>query len=273
MVLLVLALAWGTVLFFWLRSRSQDTFGDSVGLFHRHLHVLERAAPVSLIAANRLRVPDHQRPFTAPRLRAAGSALPRAGAQGQVRGGAPLVAVKGSGAQLLAQSRRRQTMRRRRDVLFVLVVLVVATLVVAAVTGARLAIFAQVATDLAFVGYVAVLIRLRNLAAEREMKVRVISRPDRRVRSAAGRRAGPRSVGYAPEAYQGYDDGGYEPAYAYADGTRYEPDDYGYESAPRYAVASGYEPTRGYAPAPGYAVARGYAMAGAPDLRRVAVNY
>ncbi|MHB1931168.1 MAG: hypothetical protein ACYCUG_17395, partial [Acidimicrobiales bacterium] len=57
-VLLVLAVAWGAVLVFWFRSRSQGSFGDSVGMFHRHLHVLERTTPATLAPANRLRGPS-----------------------------------------------------------------------------------------------------------------------------------------------------------------------------------------------------------------------
>jgi hypothetical protein len=230
-VLLVLALAWGTVLFFWIRSRSRDTFGDSVGLFHRHLHVLERAAPGSFAPANRLRAPDHQLPYAARR-RVPPATLPR--------GVAPRGAVRGSGAQVLAQTRLRQARRRRRDVLFVLVVLVAGTLVVAAVTRSQPAVMAQLATDVAFVGYVALLVRLRNLAAERELKLRVIHPQARQVRTAPAVRGGRRrAVAYGYAASGGVDE---------------------------------YAETGGYAFAPGYGLASGYAMASGPELRRIAAN-
>jgi hypothetical protein len=251
-VLLVLALAWGMVLFFWVRSRSRDTFGDSVGLFHRHLHVLERAAPGSFAPANRLRAPELQSPFSTRR-RVAPATLPR----GVVARGA---VSRGSGAQVLAQTRLRQTRRRRRDVLFVLVVLVAGTLVVAVVTRAHAAVLAQVATDLALVGYVALLVRLRNLAAERDLKLRVIYPQARQARpvGAGRRRPHPRPAGYGAAAYgsAAYGSAAYgSAAYGYAaDGA----DEYGQ--------------TGGYAFAPGYGLASGYGMASGPDLRRVAAN-
>ncbi|HLI00733.1 MAG TPA: hypothetical protein VKV06_08095 [Acidimicrobiales bacterium] len=165
MVLLVLALAWATVLFFWIRSRSKDTFGDSVGLFHRHLNVLERTAPVGFAAANRLRVPDPT--FASPRRQAAGigTGLPRAVAP---RG----TVARGSSAQLLAQARRRQSRRRRRDVLAALVIVAAVTLLIAGITRSAAVITLQIATDLALFGYMALLVQLRNVAAEREAKVR-----------------------------------------------------------------------------------------------------
>jgi hypothetical protein len=218
-VLLVLALAWGTVLIFWIRSRSQDTLGDSVGLFHRHLNVLQKAAPATLAPANRLRVPDHHSPFVHRRA-AANPVIPRAVAP---RG----AVVRGSGAQVLAQTRLRQTRRRRRDVLFMLAILAAATLVVAVVTRSSLAVVAQLTTDIVFFGYIAMLVRIRNLAAERDIKLRVMypqqqqyvqqqyqpqpyrqPRAQRPARPAAPR---PRRRPVAP-AYTdyGYDEGGYE---------------------------------------------------------------
>jgi hypothetical protein len=163
MVLLVLALAWGAVLFFWFRSRSQGSFSDSVGLFHRHLHVLERAAPGTLAPANRMRGP---RTVTS---------TPRPAVAGQPLSSRPRHPGRTSGAQVVANARRRQTQRRRRDVLFVLGVVVLATLVVAAVTRGTDAILAQLLSDLALGGYVALLVRIRNLAAERELKLRPLT--------------------------------------------------------------------------------------------------
>ncbi len=188
MVLMVLALAWGAVLVFWLRSRSQGSFGDSVGLFHRHLHVLERAAPGTLAAANRLRVPTE-------------GPIPLAARMGTrpapVAVGRPVAMT--SGAALTSAARRRQTQRRRRDVLFVLVVAVVATLVAAVATGARTAIYLQLLSDVAFGGYIALLVRLRNLAAERQVKLRVLHQPQLARGRTAPRRLPSRSA--MPAAY------------------------------------------------------------------------
>jgi hypothetical protein len=198
-VLAVLAVAWGTVLFFWFRSRNQGAFSDSVGLFHRHLHVLERAAPGTLAPANRMRgpiagptplstrmAPPHLA-FTqyaptqyAPTQYASTQYASTEYLQSQT--GPPpawprAVASPSARARVASSARRRRTQRRRRDVLFVLTVLVVATLVLAVGTGSHKLMLAQILTDLVLAGYVALLIRLRNLAAERGMKLRVLHRP------------------------------------------------------------------------------------------------
>ena len=183
MVLLVLAIAWGAVLVAWARSRSRGSFGDSVGMFHRHLHVLERTAPSTLRPANRLRGP-----VVAP--------IPLSSRLGPSRdlGGAPRPARPArrtppnpyaasrpvparSGAGRPSPARRSQVRKRRRDVLFVLVVAVVATLVVAAGAGGHAPWVLQLASDAALAGYVALLVRLRNLSLEREQKLRVLHRP------------------------------------------------------------------------------------------------
>lgn len=148
-MLLVLALVWGAFLVWWLHSRAQGTFGDSVGTFRRHLRVLESAAPSTVRAANQLRGPG-----MVPAYR------PRVGASG-------VPAARRQGTDL----RRRQTLRRRRDVLFVLGIAVIATLVMAAATRSQTIIYLQLLTDGALVAYVALLVRLRNLSAERELKL------------------------------------------------------------------------------------------------------
>jgi hypothetical protein len=243
LVLLVLALAWGTVLFFWLRSRQRDPFEDSVGLFHRHLNVLQRTGPTGFAPANRLRVPEHHQPLVHRRA-ALNSPIPRAVA--------PRGAVsRGSSAQVMAQTRLRQTRRRRRDVLFALVILVVATFVVAAVTGASKAIVAQLTMDIVLVVYVAMLVRIRNLAAERDLKLRVMYpqqpqqlqqlQPVHQPRAARAQRP-VRQPRRRPE-----------PEYDY------EFDENSYEGSGSYSL-------------PGYGLASSYAMAAAPDLRRVAIS-
>ncbi len=207
MVLLVLALAWGAVLFFWFRSRAQTSFSDSVGLFHRHLHVLERAAPGTLMAANRLRSPS--------------AAMVPLGTLRPIRTAAPVRSrpvrhrppVRTSGAQVVAVARRRQTQRRRRDVLFVLTILTVASFVVAVVTRGADAMMVQVVCDLALVGYAALLVRLRNLSAEREL--RPMARPVaaaaivRRPRPSGRRALTPSYAVAAGYGSSGYDDSGY----------------------------------------------------------------
>jgi len=74
-------------------------------------------------------------------------------------------------------SARSRTLRRRRDVLTALIVAAVATLVLGALPMLRMLWSAHVVFDVLLVAYVAMLIRQRNAAAEREMKVRFLPRP------------------------------------------------------------------------------------------------
>ncbi len=193
MVLLVLAIAWGAVLVLWIRSRSGGSFGDSVGTFHRHLHVLERTAPATLAPANRLRGPALSSTPLSSRLGRAAPTLPGAGLRAAPPAARRPVARRQpvyAPAPGVSSARRRQICRRRRDVLFVLVVAVVATLVVAVSTGRHSLLLLQVAADAVLAGYVFLLVRLRNLALERQHKLRVLRRPAPARYDAAGMPAG-----------------------------------------------------------------------------------
>lgn len=70
--------------------------------------------------------------------------------------------------------RRRQAQKRRRDVFFALLAGVVGSFLLAIIPGLSVMWSVQVIFDLAFVGYIALLIRMRNLAAEREIKLRFL---------------------------------------------------------------------------------------------------
>lgn len=177
MILLVLAVLWAGVLVFWLRSRNQGqgAFADSVGTFHRHLRSIERTAPVAIPPANRLRSvtssspsPPSQRRYptaspTIPMARPVGARPPAAGRVAPPPG----------------LARRREQRRRRRDVLFGLTVAFVVTLLLAVATGSSAMLYLQLLSDAALASYVALLVRLRNLATERDMKLRVLQRPVR----------------------------------------------------------------------------------------------
>ena len=183
MVILVLAIAWGAVLVAWARSRSRGSFGDSVGLFHRHLHILERTAPSTLPPANRLRGPVVAPIPLSSRLapsRALG-ASPRPVSPARRNHPNPYAPARPgpsrAGAARTSPVRRSQVRKRRRDVLFVLVVAVVGTLILAAGAGGHALWVLQLASDAALAGYVALLVRIRNLSLEREQKLRVLRRP------------------------------------------------------------------------------------------------
>jgi hypothetical protein len=168
-VLLVLAIVWAVLLVSWLRSRGGGTFYDSVGTFRRHLTVLERAAPVTVTPANRLR----NGPTT--RGRVAGPSRPTA-----LRTGYSPRPSTGLRPPSAAARRRRQSQKRRRDVFFVLVAGVVGTFALAMIPGLGIMWSVQVAFDVLLVGYIALLMRMRNLAAERELKLRFMPEDLRR---------------------------------------------------------------------------------------------
>ena len=71
----------------------------------------------------------------------------------------------------MATSRRRQSQKRRRDVLMALLAGMAGSLLLGMVQGLRIMLLVNVFIDVMFVGYVMLLIRLRNMAAEREVKL------------------------------------------------------------------------------------------------------
>jgi predicted lipid-binding transport protein (Tim44 family) len=73
-----------------------------------------------------------------------------------------------------AAAARSRTMRRRRDVLSGLVAAVAATLVLGLLPMFRVMLFFNVIADILLVAYVSLLIHQRNVAAERELKVRFL---------------------------------------------------------------------------------------------------
>jgi hypothetical protein len=169
LVLVILGGIWAAVIIVPLvRARTEGTLGDSIGTFRRHLSVLERAGPTSVNPANRLRtqagqstIPPYRRPTTAGSAR--GWQGPVTGPSGR-RPGSP----RSSAA---AVQRRRQLQRRRRDVLFTLLAAMAASLLLSMIHGLHVMLVVHIVFDLLFVVYVALLIRMRNVSAEREMKV------------------------------------------------------------------------------------------------------
>lgn len=167
MVLLVLAIIWGVLLVSWLRSRTEGTFSDSVGTFRRHLTVLERATPSVVAPANRLRSgPVAGRAAIPPYRPARRPGQPMS----QPR---PAAAPASRSAQQRQQSpaARRRSQKRRRDVFFALLAGVLGSLLLSVVSGVSAMWTVQVVFDLLFTAYVVLLIRMRNLAAERELKL------------------------------------------------------------------------------------------------------
>ena len=175
MVLLVLAGIWAAVLIPpALRARAEGRPGDSISTFRRQLTVLRRTGPHMGGAGG-----DHwYRPHT--------PAQPLMPVHGPMRAStfaaAPPVyrpaAYAGRPASAAAASRSR-TIRRRRDVFTALIVAVVVTLVLGLLPMFRILLFAHVVADILLVAYVALLVRQRNAAAERDLKVRFLPQPHR----------------------------------------------------------------------------------------------
>ena len=137
MVLVVLAVVWAVVLIPpWLRNRAEGRPGDSIGAFHRQLTTLERTGPEP----------------AAPRMSPTSGALPVA----------------------RPPSARSRVQRRRRGVLLVLGGAMASTLLVSFLPGLRATLVLHAIVDVMFVVYVALLVRLRCLTAEREMKLRFL---------------------------------------------------------------------------------------------------
>jgi len=149
-VLLVLAGIWVAVIAVPLvRAKTEGKLGDSIGSFRQHLSVLERAAPLTVVPANRMH-------------------LPRSHASGAIGPYRPALAPHGRPP---AQRNRRQAQKRRRDVLMGLVVAMAGSALLAMIPGLSIMWLVNVVVDVMFVAYVGLLVRMRNVAAEREMKL------------------------------------------------------------------------------------------------------
>jgi len=154
-VLVVLAGIWAAVLVPpMLRSRSEARPADSIGNFRRQLGVLQRTGPTVAAMGDGAR-------FATPH--SAAPALPA------------LAGLRGPASPQAA--RRARTLRRRRDVLAGLLAGMVVTVALSAIPALRSLLWLHVALDVAFVAYVALLVRARNAAAERDMKLRFLPAP------------------------------------------------------------------------------------------------
>lgn len=148
-MLLILAVIWAAVLVPpMLRARSEGRPSDSIGEFHHHLSVLRRTGPTDVAAANRL----HST-------------------------GAPSYVSAGPWTAARLEARRRRTVKRRRDILVGLLAGMAATLLLATIPALRDLLYLHLLLDVLCVAYVALLVRMRNVAAEREMKLRFLPTP------------------------------------------------------------------------------------------------
>ena len=151
-MLLVIAIIWAVVIGqAVMRARAEGRPADSIGTFRHQLHVLKRTAPPAVPPANSL------------------SARRQAQA-------APAVAHRMARSYSPDNVRRARTLRRRRDVLLALLAAMGLTFLLGFLgVGAMWGL--HVVLDAAFAGYVAMLVRMRNVAAERDMKLRFLPGP------------------------------------------------------------------------------------------------
>ncbi len=180
MVLVVLAIIWVAVLVPpALRARAEGRPGDSVSAFRRQLTVLRRTGP----HASRSLGPEWgrsrsygSRPYGSPGPAPVTSLTARR-AQARRPVGRSSGVVGTSRVRMSAA--RSRTLRRRRDVFTALLGAAAVSLVLGLVPAFRVMLLVHLAVDVLLVAYVALLIRQRSLAAEREMKVRFLpeSRP------------------------------------------------------------------------------------------------
>ena len=155
-VLVILAVVWAVFLLPQLFRARAERSTDSIGTFRHQLSVLERTTPAGSASVTRLR-PTHR--GQAPALVGPRARPPR-------RVGAA-VAPRHHPGRALAR-------KRRRDVFCGLLVAMGATLVLGLIPALRTMLLVHVIIDGLFVGYVALLVRARNLAAERDLKVRFL---------------------------------------------------------------------------------------------------
>jgi len=78
-----------------------------------------------------------------------------------------------------ASGARSRTIRRRRDVLLALFAAAVATLALGLLFSIGVMLIAHVVADVLLVAYVALLVHQRNVAAERDLKVRFLPQAPR----------------------------------------------------------------------------------------------
>lgn len=149
-LLLILAVIWIGVAVLYVRDRVEEQPADSISDFRRKLNVLERSSPVAVRPAHSLRS-GTSRYLGTPAARASYVAAP-----------------------LRRSTARQRTLQRRRTVFFTLGAACLGSLLLGFVPGLSVLLKVNIVLDLLFVAYVALLVRMRNLSAEREMKVRFL---------------------------------------------------------------------------------------------------
>jgi hypothetical protein len=142
-----------------LRKGAETRRADSIGDFRRQLVVLQRTGP-SVISPANTRV-DRQ----------LGSPAPAYAAPASASASAPARAPRQSRQATLSAR------RRRRNVLVTLTLTTLLLVVLGAVPGMHLLLVVAAVSGVLLVLYVSLLVRMRNAAAEREMKLSFLPGP------------------------------------------------------------------------------------------------
>ena len=167
MLLLILAALWAALLLPpYLRGRSEHRPADSIGDFRNQLRVLERSGPTSVAPANTLRGPTP--PQYMPPVNRRGSLAAEVGAARRY------VAARSMSPEAV---RRRATRRRRRDVFLSLVAMTGLSGLIGFVPGLSALWYVSLLGGFALTAYTLLLLRMRTVAAEREMKLRFLPPP------------------------------------------------------------------------------------------------
>lgn len=163
LVVLLLVIVWVAVLApSFLRHRAEGSLNDSVGSFHRNLRILERAAPGGVAPANSMRVLRPQGSYAGPLEKILAPSAPIA---------YPMPARPQVAARAQVAGRAQVMRRRRRDVFMVLVTGTLGSFLLGFIPGVSIMWAVTGVLAVCLTGYVALLIRIRNNAAEREMKL------------------------------------------------------------------------------------------------------
>jgi hypothetical protein len=161
LVLVILGLIWAAVLLPpYLQNRREHRPGDSIASFRHQLSVLERATPEGRARASVTRI-DSRMESRAEWAQAQAAA-----------GYAPRPASR-TAAPMVSRSAMSSVRKRRRDVFLTLLGAVGVTFLLAIAMGGMVWML-HLAIDAAFLGYVGLLVKLQQEAAEKDIKVRFL---------------------------------------------------------------------------------------------------
>jgi len=174
-VLVVLVLVWAVVLGPSLLRRTSDRQNkDSIGSFHHQLRVLGRTGPSLVAPAHRLgtSVPTVRDEVDDARwLEPVGVPIGRMSMRADLPASGPPSAMRRTDPYF-----RPGACKRRRDVLMVLLCTLTVTGLIGVIPAMHLVLFVTAFVSVVLAAYVGLLVRLRNQALEREVKLRYLPR-------------------------------------------------------------------------------------------------